>query len=91
MPRSMNVRIRDSRRGVELSMNLIIIIVIGLIVAALIIYIVAKNVGDADKDISGCAAKNGQCKSECDAGESGSAFFTGGCNSGEICCTKPLG
>jgi hypothetical protein len=77
-------------KGVEMSLNLIILIVIALIVAAIIIYIVAKNTRSADNDISSCKSKGGECKETCDAGESGSSFFTGGCDDGTLCCTRPL-
>lgn len=79
-----------SRRGVELSMNMIIIIVLVLIIAAIIIYLVAKNSALFSTETNSCASKGGQCKTECDPGESGSAFFTGGCGEGELCCSVPL-
>jgi hypothetical protein len=81
------------RRGVELSLNLIILIVIGLIVAALVIYLVVKNIGGADKDTTGCTTKGGHCASpgSCNAGESESSLFAGGCPSGEVCCISQQG
>ena len=78
------------KRGVELSLNLIILLVLGLIVLGIVIYIVVDNMNKGNDDISACEAKGGQCKSQCDAGETGSAFFTGGCHEGEICCRKGI-
>ncbi len=81
------------RRGVELSLNLVILIVIGLIAAALIIFFVTKSVTRGDADIGGCAVKGGHCEASaqyCGPDESASAFFTGGCNKGEICCVPQL-
>ena len=75
-----------SRRGVEMSMNLIIIIVIGLIILAIIIYLLVKNTGNAQNSLSDCREKGGTCKDACDASESGSSFFTRGCGEGELCC-----
>jgi ABC-type cobalt transport system substrate-binding protein len=85
------------RRGVELSLNLIILIVIGLIVAALIIYLVVRTTGSGGKDLTSCTSKGGQCRPQnsggqsCDVGESESSLFSGGCNEGEVCCISQQG
>ncbi len=73
----------------EMSLNLIILIVLGLIVLAIIIYIVSTNAGRANNDIGACQAKGGSCvgvNDACPLGTSGSTFFTKGCNDGEKCC-----
>ncbi len=75
------------RRGVEMSLNLIILIVIGLVVLAIVIYLLTSNSGKWNRDVGACQAKGGTCKSQCDPGESGSTFFTQGCpNQDDICC-----
>ncbi len=81
---------RPARKGVEMSLNMIVLIVIVLIVAAVIIYLVVKNSNNANSDLSNCAAKGGRCDTQCQSGETGSTFFSGGCQEGEICCIKPL-
>lgn len=77
------------RRGVELSLNLIILVVIGLIVMVIVIYLVASTTGDARGDISGCVQKGGQCGLTCNSGETASSAFAGGCSPGEYCCIPP--
>ncbi len=75
------------KRGVELSLNTVILIVIGLIVAAIIIYMVATSAGGADDDLRSCRAKGGVCKDQCDPGETGSRAFIKDCdNPDDICC-----
>lgn len=89
-------RFFSSRRGVELSMNAIIIIALGLIVLVIITWLVFKSTSNAGKDINGCESKgteyhcyNGGTSGRCPEGEMGSAFFGGGCpNKGDICCKR---
>ena len=88
--RDEGMNVATARKGVEMSLNLIILIVIGLIVAAIVIYLVASNTGRFNSGTSSCAGNGGQCKSQCDTGETGSAFFTGGCAEGQLCCKQPL-
>lgn len=87
-----------SRRGVELSLNTILLIALGLIVVAIIIYLVAKNTGGVSESLRSCAAKGGRCVAvqqgtpPCGPGERGSAFMTEDCKSGPsdtrqyVCC-----
>jgi|GEM_PF-2085372 len=78
------------RKGVEMSLNLVILIVIALVVAAILLYIVVKNTRGADKDLSSCEAKGGHCEasaSDCRSGETASGFFGASCDSaGDVCC-----
>jgi hypothetical protein len=80
----------SNRRGVEMSLNLVIMIVLGLIVLIVLIYIVTRNTSNANRSITGCAEKGGECRSErCLEGETGSSFFSSGAGcpeSNAICC-----
>lgn len=74
------------RRGVEMSMSLLVIIVICLVVLALMIYIVTTNVRKGNSQLNGCRENGGQCGYDCGSGESTNVFFTGGCQDDEFCC-----
>ena len=76
----------NARAGVEMSMNMIIVIVVGLIILAIIIYLLVKNTGGWQGSITSCREKGGTCKSTCDSGESGSSFFKNGCDGDTLCC-----
>lgn len=78
----------SSKKGVEMSLNLIILIVIGLIILSLLIYIAVKYARSGDADLSSCQAKHGRCDDSCDTGESSSTLFSGGCGDNEVCCIK---
>ncbi len=84
------------RHGVELSLNTVIIMVIGLLVAAIIIYLVATNVGRANDDLGECIKKGGTCvdaDQDCPAGyQKIGSFFSKDCvDANQVCCAKPLG
>lgn len=83
------------KRGVELSLNTIILIVLGLIAAGILIYLLSSTAGKAKKDMNACEAKGGHCAasaSECTKDEQASTFFTGGCEKqygdDAVCCIK---
>lgn len=82
-----------AKRGVELSLNLIILIVIGLIVAALVIYLVVRTTSSGGNDLSSCSSKGGHCAQSggCNPGETESSLFNGGCTNGNICCISQQG
>ncbi len=82
------------KRGVELSVSAIVLIVLGLLVLAIVLYLVASNANRANKDLGSCTAKGGQCY---DAGEpcppgtqSIGTFFTKECDEGQRCCAPAL-
>lgn len=77
------------RRGVELSLNLVVLVVLALIVVSVVIYLVVKNTRDADNSLNSCTGYGGHCqRAPCPAGETGSAFFTKECAEEEICCVR---
>lgn len=77
-----------NRRGVEMSLNLIIYVVIGLVVLALILYLLVKYNRGGDRDFSDCDNKGGRCDSECREGETSVGLFGGGCPDGQKCCMQ---
>lgn len=85
----------SSRTGVELSLNTVIIMVIGLLAAAILIYLLATNVGRANKGLSGCIEKGGTCidaNQDCPEGyQRIGSFFSKDCTGdNQVCCAKPL-
>ena len=75
------------RRGLELSLNLLIIIVLGLIVLAIVAYLVINYSRGFHASTTSCRDRGGECSSSpCPPGYEGSSFFTGGCEEGMICC-----
>jgi hypothetical protein len=51
-----------NKKGVEMSMNMVIVAIIALIILALILYLVFTRVIKFNKD---CSAEGGQCKADC--------------------------
>lgn len=78
------------RKGVEMSLNLIIMVVIGLIVLLLVIFLVTDFLGEGRDSLQSCREKGGQCYSdECPLGWQGSGLFGGDCDGEEmICCFR---
>jgi hypothetical protein len=59
-----------SKKGVELSMNVIIIAAIGLLVLVILAVMVINSSGRLQGGIQGsCSTKAGVCRSVCNAGE----------------------
>jgi hypothetical protein len=75
------------KKGVEMSVNTMIIIVLGLLVLIIIAFLLmggAKNFTDANK----CQNKGGNCeKTQCDPGEISGVWS---CENKNPCCT-PIG
>ena len=64
----------NNKKGVELSMNLIIIAVMALIVLVIVILLVTGTLGNANKGISTCSQQKGggfalSCSAGCSAGK----------------------
>lgn len=81
------------KRGVELSLNTVLLVALGLIVLTILVYLVMRGTSGTTKDIQSCLAKGGHCISSppCPEGEVGSKFFTDDCpNENDICCRKPF-
>lgn len=87
-----------NKRGVELSMNLIIIAAIALIVLVVLVLLVTGSVGDL-RSGTGCQnLDNGQCTSvgtgqTCASVLSNNKMVSGGqknCDNGQVCCYQPF-
>lgn len=77
-------------KGVELSMNVIIIAAIGLLILLILAFLVVNYVGKTNEGLKSCSvAYGGICKPDC--GELGPATTEKtDCKTGEYCC-KVLG
>lgn len=76
------------KRGVEMSMQLVVIAVIVLLVAALLIYFVAKTLKKTDEGVSSCTTRGAaySCKTQCGPDEQ--VYMLGSCgkNNQQVCC-----
>jgi len=75
------------KKGVELSMNVIIIAVIALVVLVILVVLVVRSGGQV-VDGTQCAAGQGQCVSGSEAADCGDQQYipAGGCEEGSVCC-----
>lgn len=76
-----------NKRGVEMSLQTVVIAVILLLIAALLIYMVSSKLGAFNNAIQDCTSKGGSCMESCQPG----TFPTGVCSDGEICCASGEG
>jgi hypothetical protein len=74
-----------NKKGVELSMNLIIIAAIGLLVLVILAVLVINSGGKAQTGLQSCVAQGGICQTgtTCASGQSVAAPD---CNNGKTCC-----
>lgn len=75
-----------NKKGVELSLNAVIIAVILLIVAAILIAIFVGKVGQVQEDLNDCKQRGGDCRLTCEDGEA--AVGRLGCDAAQVCCLK---
>ena len=77
------------KKGVELSMNVIIIAAIGLLVLVILAVLVVNSMGKTQNQLKNCAAVGGICKDTCGNGEEENK--AGDCsanvNGKNTCCT----
>jgi len=71
------------KKGMEMSMNVIIIAAIGLLILIILAFLVVKNVGKTNTATESCTVKGGTCLSSCATGVSPIQGAT--CTSG-VCC-----
>jgi len=62
------MRLVKNKRGVELTMQTIIIAVLVIVVLIVLILIFSKSVRNFFLGTSGCTSRNGECMSECPEG-----------------------
>ena len=80
----------ESKKGVELSINVIIIAIIALVVLVVLLAIFTGRMGIFSKYISGSCVDDhgGTCKKECDIATE-NVFVGASCpNKGEYCCVS---
>ncbi len=72
------------KKGVELSMNVIIIAAIGLLVLVILAVLVINKFVDVDKADNACNIKGGTCEPAC----TGETIPEGVCAENLICCKR---
>ncbi len=79
---------RKSKKA--MTMNVIIMMIIGLVVLAMMIYIANRYIIGTAKsagELSGCENQNGNCKTECNK-DTELKVSGMGCKKDEFCCLK---
>ena len=72
------------KKGVELSMNVIIIAAIGLLILLILAYLVVNGISPFPKAKQECTLQQGLCQTQqCALGQQ---ILTGTCPTGEWCC-----
>ena len=72
------------KKGVEMSMQVIVVAVVVLLIAAILIYLASSKLGLFGKSVGDCTSKGGVCKRACDPGEQW--YGVGTCQNDERCC-----
>jgi hypothetical protein len=82
-------KVSKDKKGVELTFNTIIIMVLVLLVLVILAYLLIKTTGTS-QTATGCTANNGTCSTtgSCPGGTYIKPW--GGCKTGEVCCTPNL-
>ena len=76
-----------NKKGVELSMNVIIIAAIGLLVLIILAVLVINSSGRLQSGISGsCSTKGGVCRTTCNTGEDSIQSDKPLCDNSYQCC-----
>ena len=74
------------KKGVEMSMNVIIIAAIGLLILLILAFLVVNYVNRTDKGLKSCTAQyGGTCQASCENIDS-QVSNTDCENSGKVCC-----
>jgi hypothetical protein len=74
-----------NKKGIELSMNIIIIAVLGLIILAVLLFFVYQTM-TGTKEGTECAQKRGICMNASACTGIGSSAGDSGCTNNNICC-----
>jgi hypothetical protein len=75
-----------NRKGVELTLNFVIIATISLILLVLVTMLLTGTFGPWKQDVQSCDRAGGTCAASCSAGMTSSTFYTSNCEKGEVCC-----
>jgi len=82
------MRANHSKKGVEMSLQAIIIAVLVLVILVVLILIFTKGSGGFYTGVTSCGDRGGTCKDACETGESAYALGLSGegCEKGTKCC-----
>src|SRR3989344_1294952 len=88
MLRTPHMRANHSKKGVEMSLQAIIIAVLVLVVLVVLVLIFTKGSVGFYTGVTSCGDRGGSCKDVCESGESAYALGLSGegCGSGAKCC-----
>jgi hypothetical protein len=74
------------KKGVEMSLNVIIVAAIGLLILVILVFLVIKNVNPISTSSETCGVKyQGVCKLSNDC-VGGQTYTTADCKDGKMCC-----
>ncbi len=76
-----------NKKGVELSMNVIIIAAIGLLVLVILAVLVINASGKAQSGTQACTVKGGLCQSGSTCSTGTQSVSGGICSAGQTCCS----
>ena len=74
------------KRGVEMSLQTVVIAVILILIAAILIYMVGNGLKNANNTLGACEARSGQCLSDCRSGMQPYYLGNSECGEGAVCC-----
>ncbi len=75
-----------NRRGIDMSLQTIVVAVIVLFIAALLIYLVGTKLSLFNQDTGSCQARGGSCQNDCTGNLQ--PYFLGNteCGDSGVCC-----
>ena len=76
-----------SKKGVELTLNTVIIAALGVIVLLVVVFMFLHGVREGNITFFGCDSKDGECMTKEECSESGGKIFPGSsCGEDRVCC-----
>jgi len=75
-----------SKKGVEMSMNTIIIAALALVILVVLIILLTKQTGNVDQTINSCDGRGYTCSSGTSCPSGTSLYSSRGCGDGNVCC-----
>ncbi|MBN2458806.1 hypothetical protein JXB28_00845 [Candidatus Woesearchaeota archaeon] len=85
------MRLSKDKKGVEITLQTVIIAVLVLIVLVVLLYILFKGIGGFGEGATGCVDRGGECVSDAEScrQSGGSVYSMGSCPQGMKCCMYP--
>lgn len=80
------MKILNNKKGVQLTMQAIIIAVLVIVILIVMILIFSKSAQNFFLGTSDCTSRGGTCKSECSSDETNHFAGNPSCDEGQICC-----